>query len=141
MSGSKSFKSTIDRERKVLELRASGQTFEQIATACAYSDRSVAYNAYKRALKRTLVEPARQVRDLEVHRLDLLLGAAWNQALAGDLRAIQSALKIMERRAKLLGLDQPIHVKSDVYDYTTELEIDKELSRLIDLINSNSQSI
>ena len=33
--------------------------------------------------------------------------AIWPAALAGDLFAIDRVLKVMSRRAKLLGLDQP----------------------------------
>ena len=43
----------------------------------------------------------------EADRLDRLQFNLWNRAVGGDVTAIQTVLKIMERRARLLGLDQP----------------------------------
>lgn len=48
-----------------------------------------------------------QIVQLEVTRLDRALNAIWNKILDGDQGAINSMLRIMERRAKLLGLDKP----------------------------------
>ena len=45
---------------------------------------------------------------LELERLDALTLAAWPRARAGDDRAIRVVLRIMQRRAKLLGLDAPL---------------------------------
>ena len=59
------------------------------------------------ALKATLREPADEVRDLEVARLDAMLLPLWRRVQQGDERAVDRALKIMERRARLLGLDAP----------------------------------
>ena len=44
---------------------------------------------------------------LESHRLDRAINAIWDKVADGDLNAIDRALKIMERRARLLGLDTP----------------------------------
>lgn len=44
---------------------------------------------------------------LEVRRLDKMFNTIWNNVIAGDLASLDRALKIMERRAKLLGLDAP----------------------------------
>lgn len=43
---------------------------------------------------------------LEEIRLDKMLSAIWAKVEAGDFQAIDRALKIMERKAKLLGYDQ-----------------------------------
>jgi hypothetical protein len=45
------------------------------------------------------------VRDLELQRLDALYLKAWEAVEEGDLPSIDRCLRIMERRAKLLGLD------------------------------------
>jgi hypothetical protein len=52
---------------------------------------------------------ADELREIEANRLDRLFVVAWRRAMAkdGDLAAIDRALRIMERRARLLGLDQP----------------------------------
>jgi hypothetical protein len=42
---------------------------------------------------------------LEEQRLDELQGGIWDKALNGDARAVEVALKVLERRARMLGLD------------------------------------
>ena len=52
-------------------------------------------------------ENARTVRDLEVKRLDNIMIRRYPQAMDGNQGAVDRMLRIMERRAKLLGLDAP----------------------------------
>jgi hypothetical protein len=47
-----------------------------------------------------------QVR-LEVQRLDSLFEPHFRRGITGDVRATLVCLKVMERRARLLGLDAP----------------------------------
>lgn len=96
---------TIEKERQVLELRRAGVTFDEIATRVGYADRGAAHKAYKRALARTLQQPAAEIRELEADRLDRLLVAVWARALRGDLAAVDRVIRLMERRSRLLGLD------------------------------------
>lgn len=46
-----------------------------------------------------------QMLSMEVSRLDSLQNAVWPAAMAGDTRSVESALKIISQRAKLLGLE------------------------------------
>jgi hypothetical protein len=46
------------------------------------------------------------VRQMELQRLDKLLTALWDSATGGTLGAIDRVLKVMQRRAELLGLDK-----------------------------------
>ena len=55
-----------------------------------------------------LAERAEQVRHLELARLDALGAALWPKVLDGELAACAVYLKAMERRAKLLGLDDRV---------------------------------
>lgn len=43
---------------------------------------------------------------MEMERLDSMQSAVWDQALAGDQKAIELVLKIIAMRSKLYGLDQ-----------------------------------
>lgn len=95
----------IEKERQTLELRRAGVSFDDIANRVGYNDRGAAHKAYKRALARTLQEPAAEIRELEQDRLDRLQVAVWAKALRGDLGAVDRVLRIFERRARLLGLD------------------------------------
>jgi hypothetical protein len=47
---------------------------------------------------------------LELMRLERLHAAVWPQAIRGDVNAVDRVLRIMERRARLLGLDAPKRV-------------------------------
>jgi len=100
----------IERQRQALELRKAGVAFDEIARTLGYAGPSSAYRAVMSALKRTLQEPADEVRKLELARLDRAQRTAWERMLQGDLDALGKVLKIMERRAKLLGLEAPTKI-------------------------------
>ena len=95
-----------------ISLRREGQSFSQIGQTLGITKQS-AHHLVKTALDR-LADETREItaqwRALEADRLDCLQVAAWDKAIEGNLPAIDRVLKIMERRAKLLGLDQPIKV-------------------------------
>jgi hypothetical protein len=129
---------TVEKERQVLELRIANARWEDIATIVGYASAGAAYNAYARALKRTLQEPSDEIRQQERERLDRLGNAVYRQAIQGDVRAIQTMLKIMERRAKLLGLDSPIKQQVEVTTYEGGSELDREIQRLVDLLATDS---
>ncbi len=96
------------RQLQALELRKAGVSYEAIASRLGYRDRSGAYRAVTAALKLTLREPAEELRTLELERLDAMLLALWRRVQAGDEKAVDRVLRIMERRARLLGLDAPL---------------------------------
>lgn len=62
------------------------------------------------ALRARMQEPAEDVRRMEIERLDRMLNAMWEKIDEGDEKAITAGLKVMERRARLLGLDAPMKV-------------------------------
>lgn len=101
-----------DKQRQALELRKAGVSYVAIAERLGYRGPSGAHAAVRAGLKKTLQEPADELRQLEVERLDAALLAIWPQVKQGNHGAIDRALRIMERRAKLLGLDAP--AKSDI---------------------------
>jgi DNA-binding CsgD family transcriptional regulator len=101
-----------DREAQALELRKAGATYAMIAERLEMSE-SGARKAVTRVLQRligTATESAEEVRRLELERLDAMLLAIAPQVRGGNLGAIDRALRIMERRAKMLGTDAPSKV-------------------------------
>ena len=101
-----------ERRARALELRKSGATFEEIGAEIGISAQA-AHKVVWRALTdmNTLAEgEAAELRGLELARLDALLAAVWTEATSGNLPAVDRALKIGERRARLLGLDAPAKV-------------------------------
>jgi hypothetical protein len=96
-------------EAEALALRKSGATYEAIARDLGVSIQS-AHRVVKRAPERLngeIAESVADVRRMELERLDAMLGALWSKAARGNLTAVDRVLHIMERRAKLLGLDTP----------------------------------
>lgn len=96
-----------DNQLKALELRKAGISYQRIAEAVGYKDASGAWRAVKSALKKTLQEPSDDLRKLELERLDAAASAIYPSVKQGQYGAIDRWIRIMERRAKLLGLDAP----------------------------------
>lgn len=71
------------------------------------------------------VESYRQVAE---QQLDVLMAAAMAGVAEGDLKAIEVALKVHERRSKLLGLDA---VEKTEHVVTVQTEQEKQLQDLL----------
>ena len=127
----------VDKEVKVLELRRAGLTWQRIAEETGYADHTGAYAAYKRAIKRTMQQPADELREQEVDRIDRLQLALWPKAMKGDERSISTIVRLMERRAKLLGLDAPTRIQQDVTTWTGDESIDRAVRDLAALLTAN----
>lgn len=94
---------------KCLELRLSGKSYQQIARATGWTPTRV-HRQITLALDRAAAltqDAASHLRTLAIERLDVMLQGIWPRVIMGDDQAIQAALKIEERRAKLAGLDAP----------------------------------
>lgn len=127
----------VDKEVRVLELRRVGLTWQRIAEEVGYADHTGAYAAYKRAIKRTMQQPADELRAQELDRIDRLQVAIWPNAMKGDTRAILTIVRLMERRAKLTGLDMPIKIEQDVTTWTGGDSIDRAVRDLAALLTSH----
>lgn len=92
---------------KALELRMEGKTFAAIAEEAGYNSPQAAYDAVKRSLDAITRQPATELLTLDLERLDAMWGIHFLNAQAGDVNALSACMRIMERRAKLLGLDAP----------------------------------
>ena len=100
------------REGKALQSRISGASFADIGDELGISPQG-AYKAYKRAMARLNTqtdESADELRRLECERLDQMFHGLWDDAKSGNDGKIDRALHIMERRAKMLGLDAPTKI-------------------------------
>jgi hypothetical protein len=142
MGRSKVKPETLEKERKVLEFRRGGLTFDLIAERLGYASASGAHKAYLSACNRIVYEDVVEVRKSEMDRLDIAQAAIWGdltdtQNVDANTRArlVLALIKIMERRARLLGLDMPTkaQVEVSVYDRDT---IDDEVKRLVAILNS-----
>lgn len=95
---------------KAATLRAAGATYREIGQALDI-DHTWARTLVLRSLDKAAYEAADVMRVEEGERLDRLQRAVWQQALGGDVRAVAAVLRIMERRARLFGLDAPTKVE------------------------------
>jgi hypothetical protein len=104
------------RETEAMALRLAGSTFEEIAASLGFRSRAGAFASITRALDRCQREPCPSLRKLEAERLDAMQQAIWPLAVGDppDLPAVLAMLKLMERRARLLGLDTPSQVVATV---------------------------
>lgn len=125
-----------EKARKVFELRLAGATFTQIAERVGYAQPSAAYKTWQREIAnipRSVVDEARR---LEESRLDTMLTAVWPAVLRGQLGAIDRALAISTRRARLLGLDAPVKVTGTLTD-----ALDEEVTRLVEAMTGNDPAL
>jgi hypothetical protein len=102
----------IVRRQRALDLRIAGQRYRAIAAELGVNHVQ-AYRDVRAALAEINTknhEKAEQLRDLELRRYDQLMSLLWTKCEAGDVQAARAVVALMERRAKLLGLDAPTKV-------------------------------
>ena len=100
------------RRARCVELALAGHSFDEIALQVGYQNRGTAWRAVQDALNSRIAEAVTEYRELELARLDAIQAAHWPQAVAGSVRAADLVLRVIDRRVKLLGLDQP-HIQAD----------------------------
>lgn len=125
-----------EKQVLALKLRQVGHTYREIARQLVVSVGS-AHNYVDDALKDLAIQSrheAESLRVLEMSRQDEYMLILGPRILAGDLRAIELALKIGAERRKLLGIDTPVPGSTVTLNLTPE-EIaalsDDELNDLI----------
>lgn len=128
---------SLEKERKAIELRRAGYTYDEIAQAIGYADHTGARDAVTRAIRRATNEAGvGELRQQELDRLDRLQRSVWTNAIQGDLQAVATVLRIIDRRAKLLGLDAPVKQEITVETLDGGM-IDREVARLVELLGQN----
>ena len=100
----------VSRDLAIMNMRLHGLTFHEIARKlpeAGFRRVSVSriFAIVAKALRTGHSQPSRDLRQLELLRLDQLQAAHYKAAMNGDSAAAQRVLAIMDRRAKLLGLD------------------------------------
>jgi hypothetical protein len=95
-------------EDAVCAMRSQGIAYEEIAQRLGLSGKGQAYRICQRALRRVPSESVTEMRTVEGQRLDEITTTLWPRALGGDIRAIGALLKVMERRARLFGLESSL---------------------------------
>jgi hypothetical protein len=126
------------KQAKALELALAGASYEQIAKACGYQHRSSAMRIVRDLVKTWApIDPtdAEALRDTELARLDRLQAAHWTKALKGDYRSTEMILRIMRRRAQLVGLDAALKI-----DGGLSVELDEKITELVNRLNRGART-
>jgi hypothetical protein len=101
------------KHARAIQLRIAGATLQQIADELGYAGPSGAHEAIQRGLDKTMRPGADELRDLYSSRLDRLLLGIWDKASKGNLLAVDRAVRVIDRMAKLHGVDAPIRIKDE----------------------------
>lgn len=142
--GSGQFTRTLEdaeRDAEAARLQARGRSLRQIAQELGYANESGAHKAIARALAAVPVQGVDELRRIQCDQLDYLTGKAleileathYAHSTHGDLlygpdgnvlvdsapalNAIDRLVRILERRAKLMGLDAPQRHEVTTLDY------------------------
>lgn len=100
-----------NKKADALLMREAGATLQQIGDKHYRGDRSNAHRAITEALAERAAENVEEVRQLENARLDAMQLGLWKNATRGDHLASAAVIRIMERRARLNGLDRPVQTE------------------------------
>jgi intein-encoded DNA endonuclease-like protein len=113
----------IQRQTRALGLKQDGWSYRAIAEKLEI-DVAQAFRDVKGAvaeLNKTKLDTAEDYVAIELERLDMLTKALEPMAAVGNIGSVSAYIRVMERRAKLLGLDAP--EKKDLTSGGEKLEI------------------
>ena len=97
------------RQQRALDMRMLGFSYRAIAKDCGVTE-GTSYSDVQSAIASLDVikkDKAERIRELELIRLDHMTQRLAADVNRGDTKAITTEVRIMERRAKLCGLDEP----------------------------------
>jgi len=118
-----------EQAQKAVALRAAGHTYREIGRALDI-DHTWARTLCLQWLDDIKHEGVANLREQEGGRLDRLQTAVWGAAVSGDIRAVTTVLRIMERRSRLFGLDAPVQV-------AVTGDIDTQIAELVAQLQTN----
>jgi hypothetical protein len=95
-----------ERRIRAWQMQLAGKSYRDIATELGVSVGTAFKDvqAHAEAIKTPVAEA---VRKQELARLDMLIERLMPRIESGDVQAVGAFLKVMDRRAKMLGLDAP----------------------------------
>jgi hypothetical protein len=119
---------TAQRRTEAVGLKLAGLDYQTIADRLGYASRGAAHTDITRAMEAGLAEQHREVELVRFEllaRLNRLQAAIWPDALRGDPKAADVALKIIDRIAKLVGADAAVR-----HEVVTWGAVEEEIARL-----------
>lgn len=115
MSASKAKRAEVaERRKNAIQMVLAGVDYETIAERLHYASRGAAHTDVDRALRANLADLSKEagtLRDVQARRYQRLLAATWPKALKSDgndqLKAVETAARLVDRIVKLYGLAEP----------------------------------
>ena len=106
---SKQSSNRLVKQEEALQYRIAGLSYSKIAAQMKLS-KSGCHNLVVAALKDSAARietNADQLREMELARIDRLIGACYSQAINGSPPHLREIRSFMELRCKLLGIESP----------------------------------
>ena len=101
------------RQQQAWQLRLAGHSLREIARQLGVSIGTVCgdvQRAFQEYQEQWRAE-AKHFAELDLARIETILARLWPGVLQGDVKSCLAALRVLERRAKLLGLDAATKVQ------------------------------
>jgi len=99
-----------ERAYRAYQKRLGGEDWRVIARDLEYPSPRTAEREVELLVEKSLKvasdDRKQEVVSLELDRLDALQNAVWGMAISGELKAVDTTLKIMQHRARLLQLGE-----------------------------------
>ncbi len=123
------------RRSNALELRGAKVTFEDIAERLGYSSAQHAHRDVMKGINDLVETPAKEVVAEELAALERVQQTLWPLVRRGDLNAVDRLLRVMERRARYLGLDQPDRIQADITVF--DGDVAKEIIDIVETLKAS----
>ena len=128
------------RDIDIVALRTQGHTLDAIAKSL---DPPISFQRVSQIVANFLDDCAHEtvelMRALDGRRIDEMLSAVYERAVNGDLFAIDRVVRLLERRARLYGLDvQPAAAAGVTVRFGSNAEIDEAGRPVVRLIIEGS---
>lgn len=95
-----------------VQMRIQGYSYQDIKDQLGFTTIDEVRVAIDRLLADYTVESTEQLRTIEAARLDVYLTKLEELIEDGHVQAIDKAIKVQERRARLMGLDKPVQINA-----------------------------
>lgn len=113
-----------ERAYRAYQMRLSGMQWQEIVYRCEYvgigEAKAEVDGLLRKATQIASDDRKREVLELELGRLDALQNAIWGMAISGDLKAVDTTLKIMAHRARILALGEETAASTTTVVVTSE---------------------
>lgn len=122
-----------EKIRKALKARKEGLMWSEIAKQVGMAEKTIA-KAVQRLLAKELLDDVRELKRLQMYRLESLIAPLMVKAEKGSFLAIDRLIKIFDRQAKLFGLDSPLKTA-----LTDSEGVDKPIGQVVFYLPENNR--